>query len=176
MSQAYGIIPGVEHHACIVDLLGRAGHLNEAHNYIHEKSLQPSAVIWQSLLAACREYGNIELGEQAAKCILALGPQDVTTYVQLSNIYAAAGRWDDVNRVRKMMKDVGLKKKPGFSWIEVKNKVHTFVVGDRSHPQTEEIYAELQRLTGLMKEAGHVHDVHFILHDKEQEQVEMIIT
>lgn len=113
-----------ELHSCIVDLIGCAGHLNEAYNYIHEKSLQLSVVIWQSLLAACRVYGNIELGQQAAKCILALEQQDVTTYVQLSNIYAISGRWDNVNKMRRMMKDVGLKKNLGYNWIEVKNKVY----------------------------------------------------
>eukprot|EP00253_Pinus_taeda_P036132 PITA_36132 len=168
-------MPWSEHHSCIVDLIGRAGCLNEAHNYIREKSLQLSVVIWQSLLATCRVYGNIELGEEAVKCILALEPQDVTTYVQLSNIYAAFSMWDDVNKMR-IMKDIGLKKKLGYSWIEVKNKVHAFLVGDRSHPQSKEIYAKLQWLTGLMKDIGHIPDVHFMLHDKKQEQVEVTIT
>ena len=83
----------------------------------------------------------------------------------LSNIFAAAGKWDDVAIVRKLMKDRALKKEPGCSWIEVGNCVHTFVVRDMSHPRTKEIYAKLEELTGQMEAAGYVPETNFVLHD-----------
>eukprot|EP01018_Ginkgo_biloba_P028295 Gb_03034 [translate_table: standard] len=154
MSQDHGMTPRVDHYACMVDLLGRAGQLEEAWAFINRMPFEPDAVVWRSLLSACRIHRNMDLGKYAAECILLLEPKDAATYVLLSNIYAAAGRWDEATKVRKMMKDCGLKKEPGCSWIEVKNRMNAFVVGDRSHPQTEEIYARLKDLTRQMEELG----------------------
>eukprot|EP01018_Ginkgo_biloba_P010582 Gb_16515 [translate_table: standard] len=172
MSQDYGIMPRLEHFACMVDLLGRAGHLDEAEEFINRMPFQPSISVWQSLLGASRIHGNMEVGKHAAECLLELEPHDSSTYVLLSNIYAAANRWDDVARVRKMMKDRGVKKEPGRSWIDVNNRVHRFVADDRSHPQAEKIYAMLERLSEQMKNAGYVPNTNFVLHDVEQEQKE----
>eukprot|EP01018_Ginkgo_biloba_P000403 Gb_07442 [translate_table: standard] len=172
MNRDHGIIPRMEHYACIVDLLGRAGHLDEAEAFINNMPFRPSALIWQTLLGACRIHGNTELGRRAADCLIVLQPQDSATYVLLSNIYAAAGRWDDRAKVRKMMEDMGVKKERGCSWIEVKNIVHVFGVGDRSHSQTEEIYAKLEEVTVQIKEAGYLPDTNFVLRDVELEQQE----
>eukprot|EP01018_Ginkgo_biloba_P022118 Gb_05942 [translate_table: standard] len=172
MNADYGIAPRMEHCACMVDLLGRAGHLDKAENFIYQMPFEPGAVVWRTLLAACRVYGNIELGKHAAGHVLELEPQDSGTYVLLSNIFASAGRWDDVTKVRKLMNDRGVKKEPGRSWIEIQNRVHVFVVGDRSHPQTSNIYAKLEDLTEQIKGAGYVPDTNFVLHDAEQEQKE----
>eukprot|EP01018_Ginkgo_biloba_P000673 Gb_14133 [translate_table: standard] len=169
MSRDHGITARVEHFACMVDLLGRTGHLDEAKNLIDEMPFEPCALLWRTLLGACRTHGNIEMGKHAAESILELEPQEVSTYVLLANIYAAAGMWDDVVTVRKLMKDRGLKKEPGLSWIEVKNRVHTFHVRDRSHPQTEEIYVKLEELTRQMEMAGYVPDTNSVLHDIEEE-------
>eukprot|EP01018_Ginkgo_biloba_P030840 Gb_14956 [translate_table: standard] len=175
MSQDYCIIPRVEHYSCMVDLLGRAGRLDEARDFIKNMSLQPNAGVWGALLSACRIHKNIELGEHAAECLLELEPYNAGNYVLLSNIYAAAGRWNDVSTVRKRLRDKGLKKSPGRSWIKIKNKVHAFVVADRSHPQSEKIYAMLETLAGKMKEAGYVPDTSFVLHDVEEEEKENIL-
>eukprot|EP01018_Ginkgo_biloba_P028984 Gb_03512 [translate_table: standard] len=172
MSGIHNITPRLEHYACMVDLLGRAGHLDEAEDFIHQMSLKPGALVWQTLLGACRIYGNIEVGKRVGECLLELEPQDPATYVLLSNMYASARRWDEVAKVRKLMKERGVKKEPGCSWIEIKNSFHAFVVDDRSHPQTENIYAMLERLSGQMKEAGYVPDTNFVLHNVEQEQKE----
>eukprot|EP01018_Ginkgo_biloba_P014106 Gb_03263 [translate_table: standard] len=169
MSRDYGILPRVEHYACMVDILGRAGHLEEAENLINEMPFEPCALVWRVLLGACRIHGDIELGKRAAKCVLELEPHDGPTYVLLSNTYAAAGKWNDVAEVRKMMKDRAVRKEPARSWIEVKDRVHTFVVGDKSHPQTEEIYAKLEELVVQMKEAGYVPEINVVLHDVELE-------
>eukprot|EP01018_Ginkgo_biloba_P027015 Gb_10922 [translate_table: standard] len=135
MIQYYCITPAMEHYGCIVDLLGRAGRLDEAQNFINKMPIKPDATVWKSLLSACKTHNNIELGECAAEHLFELDPKNATPYVLLSNIYAAAGRWDDSENVRRMMKDRKVKKNPGCSWIEVNKQVHTFLIGDRSHPQ-----------------------------------------
>eukprot|EP01018_Ginkgo_biloba_P000579 Gb_09654 [translate_table: standard] len=172
MSQDYGLLPTLEHYACMVDLVGRAGCLDEAMRLINEMPFEADVVIWRTLLGACRVHGNVELGKHAAGCILTLEPEDAAAYVLLSNIYAAAGQWDDVAKVRKMMKTKGVRKEPGCSWIEVKNKVHTFIVGDKSHPQSGEIYEKLEELTKQMKDAGYMPETNVVLHYVEEEQKE----
>lgn len=114
--------------------------------------------------------------KRAATCLLELEPDCTGTHVLLANIYAASGRWDDAANVRKLMKDKGLKKQLGQSWIEVKNEVHTFVVEDRLHPQTSEIYAMLEHLGEQMKVAGYVPDTNFVLHEVEEEQKEQLLS
>nr|ABK26521.1 unknown [Picea sitchensis] len=175
MTRDHGISPKAEHYSCMVDLFGRAGCLDEALNFINQMPVEPNASVWGSLLGACRVHGNIELAERAVEQLIELTPENPGTYVLLSNIYAAAGRWDDAGKVRKMMKDRSVKKEPGCSWIEVQNKVHPFIVGDSSHPQIEEIYETLETLTLQMKAAGYIPNTNFVLHDVEEEQKEWIL-
>jgi pentatricopeptide repeat protein len=119
MNQYYHITPTREHYGCMIDLLGRAGRLYEAQDLISKMPIKPDASMWGCLLAACRTHNNIKLGKYVAGCILELDPENTTPYVLLSNMYAEAGRWDGIEEVRKMMKDRGLKKKRGCSWIEI---------------------------------------------------------
>eukprot|EP01018_Ginkgo_biloba_P008782 Gb_27833 [translate_table: standard] len=175
MSRDYHITPAVEHYCCMVDLLGRAGRLDEAYDLIKKMPMKPDAAVWGSMLGACRIHTNLELAENVAEHLLESDPKNAAHYVLLSNIYAAAGRWDDIEKVRKLMKGRRVKKMPGYSWIEVNSKVHAFLVGDGSHPQTKEIYAKLERLSGQMKEAGYVPDRNFVLHDVEEEQKEHVL-
>lgn len=163
------ITPTTAHYACMIDLLGRAGRLNEAEDFIRKMAVEPDGRVWAALLGACRIHGDIKLGIHAAECLLEWEPQASATYVLLSNIHAAAGQWDAVARVRKLMKDRGVKKKPGCSWIDVKNRVHAFRVEDRFHPQTTEIYAMLEKLTLQLKDAGYVPDTNFVLFDVDEE-------
>eukprot|EP01018_Ginkgo_biloba_P011645 Gb_37070 [translate_table: standard] len=172
MSQDYGVIPQADHYACMVDLLARAGRLHEAEDLINKMPIEPDAVVWGTLLGACRIHGNMELGKRAAECLLELEPQNPAAYVLLSNICSAAGSWDEAAKVRKMMNERGVKKEPGLSWIEINNKVHTFVARDRLHPQTQQIYEKLEELTVSLKETGYVPDTNFVLHDVEEEQKE----
>eukprot|EP01018_Ginkgo_biloba_P025976 Gb_06693 [translate_table: standard] len=175
MTQKYGITPRAEHYACMVDLLGRSGHLHEAQDFISKMPLPPDAGVWGALLGACRIHCDIELGQHVAEHLFELDPENAGHYVLLSNIYAAAGRWDNVAKVRTMMKSRGLKKTPGRSFIEVNNKVHEFVVGDRSHPQSEKIYEMLEALAGQMEDAGYACDTSFVLHDVEEEEKDYIL-
>lgn len=171
----HGIMSTSEHYACMVDLLGRAGRIKEAEELINKMPIEPSASVWGALLGACRVHGDIELGKRAAENLLKLEPQCAGTHVLLSNIYAAAGRWDDVARVRKLMKDRGVKKETGVSWIEVRNTVHAFAVGDSLHPESERIHAMLETLTQQMKDAGYSPDTNCVLRDVEEEQKERIL-
>eukprot|EP01018_Ginkgo_biloba_P025793 Gb_04079 [translate_table: standard] len=175
MSQEYCITPRAKHYACMVDLLGRAGHLDKALDFINNMPLEPDVGVWGALLGVCRIHCNLKLGERVAKHLFYLDPENAGNYVLLSNIYAAAGRWDDVTNVRRMMEERGLRKTPGCSMIEVKNRVHAFLVADRSHPQSEKIYAILETLAGKMKEAGYVPNTNFVLHDVEEEVKENML-
>lgn len=160
----------------MVDLLGRAGSLDDAHKLIKEKvPFEPNASIWGALLGACRIHGNVKLGKLAAEHLFELDPQNSGNYVMLAKIYVASGRWADAVKVRKMMRDRGIKKETGYSWIEIKKSVYTFVAGDRSHPQSEEIYAMIDNLTSQMKEIGYVPDTNFVLHNIEEELKEYIL-
>jgi ATP-dependent DNA helicase HFM1/MER3 len=133
MSQYYHITPLMEHYACMVDLLGRAGYLYEAQDFIENMPIKPDATVWGSLLGACKIHANIDLGEFVANRLFELDPADGAPYVLLSNMYAEAGRWDGIINVRKIMKDRQVKKKPGCSWIEINSRVHSFLVGNDSN-------------------------------------------
>eukprot|EP01018_Ginkgo_biloba_P008769 Gb_30993 [translate_table: standard] len=130
MSRDYYITPEVEHYCCMVDLLGRAGQLDEAQDIINNMPIKPDSAVWGSLLGACKIHSNVELGEDVAERLFQLDPKNAAHYVLLSNIYAAAGRWDDKEKIRKMMKDRRVTKMPGLSWIEVNTKVYVFLSGD----------------------------------------------
>lgn len=165
MIEDYNIIPTIEHCGCMVDIFGRAGLLKEAEDFINNMPFKPSAAVWESFLGACRTHADVERGQLAAQQVMELDPQTAVPYALLAKMYASVGRWDDVEKVRKKMIDRGVKKPPGSSSIEIKDKVHEFVVRDRSHAQTEEIYAELERLSSQMEMAGYMPDVKPLLHD-----------
>lgn len=161
----YGIEPLHQHYACVVDLLGRAGYLAEAYKFIVRMPMQPGLTVWGALLGACKIHRHIQMGEYAAAKVFAIDPYDSGHYVQLSNLYAAARMWDQVNEVRKLMKDRGLSKDFGFSLIEIDGKLQVFRVGDNSHPRYEEIWKELADLERRLKEAGFFPDSESNLHD-----------
>ncbi|CAM6078111.1 unnamed protein product [Sphagnum tenellum] len=170
MKSVYGISATVEHYACMVDLLGRAGHLAEAEDLIKVMHCEPNAPVWRALLGACRVHGNIEIGEHAAKKVIELDPGDAAGYVLLSNIYAAAGKWDLSSNIQQQRLERGVNKQPGCTWIEVNHELHSFTVDDRDHPQISEIHAELSRLSKQMNDIGYVPDTKFVLHDVEEEE------
>lgn len=175
MEHKYSIEPGVEHYSCMVDLFGRAGFLNRAYNLIKKMKVRPDFVVWGSLLAACRMHKNVELGEISARKLFELDPTNCGYYVLLSNIYADAGRWEDVEKMRIYMKKHGLVKTPGFSLVELKGRVHLFLVGDKEHPDHEEIYLFLEELCMKMQEAGYIPNMASVLHDIDKEEKEMTL-
>ncbi|KAJ7527991.1 hypothetical protein O6H91_16G079700 [Diphasiastrum complanatum] len=138
MCKTHGVTPTKEHYACMVDLLGRAGCLADAEIFINKMPIQPNSVVWMTLLGAARNHGHAEIGRRAFDRVVKLEPKNAAPYVLLSNIYAGAGRKDELAKIRNEMKEAGAKKMPGCSWIEVDNQLHAFVVGDATHPQSKE--------------------------------------
>ncbi|KAL6001330.1 hypothetical protein ACLOJK_007064 [Asimina triloba] len=163
MLEEHGSEVKPEHYTCMIDLLGRAGYLDEAEEVINNMPIEPEVSTWGALLGACRMHQNVELGLIAAKRLFERDPNNPGHYVLMSNIYAAAGQWQESEEVRSLMKARGVTKDPGISWIEIDNQVHTFHAGDQSHPQRDEIYAILKDLSDGMKRMGYVPDTNFIL-------------
>ena len=122
MTGVYGIEPLPEHYTCMVDLLGRAGQLEKAYSLIKEISASADATTWGSLLAACRVYGNVELGETAARHLFEIDPTDSGNYVLLANTYASNDKWERTEEVKKLMSKKGMKKPSGYSWIQRETK------------------------------------------------------
>ncbi|KAI4387403.1 hypothetical protein MLD38_005240 [Melastoma candidum] len=135
----------------------------------------PDSGIWGALLNSCKIHSRMELAELALERIIELEPDDAGNYVILSNMYAQVGKWDRVANLRDMMMNRGIKKSTAYSWIEVKNKVHAFLTGDTSHPMYGEIYAELKRVEGLIKEAGYVPRTETVFHDVEDDEKTQMI-
>ncbi|ONK55619.1 uncharacterized protein A4U43_UnF830 [Asparagus officinalis] len=170
MITTYGIKPNVTHYGCLVDLLGRAGHLQEALETINNMPMKPNLTIWGSFLGACRVYRNFEMAELACYRLLALDSDNGTSYVLLSNIYAKSNKWDKVHKIREMMMEKGIKKEPGCSLIEMKGEVHEFIAGDRSHPQSCDIYSKLEEIGEKLKSAGYVPDTSEVLLDMREDE------
>ncbi|OWM91202.1 putative pentatricopeptide repeat-containing protein At5g52630 [Punica granatum] len=175
MEESFGITPTQEHSSCMIDILARAGKLNEAMELIERTPLEANARAWGSILGAAKVHKNVELGERAAQMLFSLEPENTGTHVLLANIYASAGMWENVLNVRKLMKHRNVKKEPGMSWLEVKDEIHTFIVGDRAHPRTEHIYAKLEELSELMNRAGYVPEVEVDLHDVDKSEKERLL-
>ncbi|KAL5547146.1 hypothetical protein UlMin_006833 [Ulmus minor] len=170
MSNEHGLVPKPEHYVCVVDLLGRAGLLGDAKKFIEKMPIRPDAMVWRTLLSVCTIHKNREIGEFAAHHLVELEPEDSATYVLLSNMYAVTGKWDLRDQTRKLMRERGVKKEPGRSWIEVNNSFHAFFVGDRLHPLADKIYKFLDDLNKRAAEIGYVQERYSLLNDVEQEQ------
>ncbi|XP_020586897.1 pentatricopeptide repeat-containing protein At1g20230 [Phalaenopsis equestris] len=173
--EEYGIAARMEHYACMVSLLSRAGKLDEAYKLFGEMPFHPDACVWGALLSACKVHGNVRLGEIAAENLFKLEPENAGNYVLLSNIYAANGIWDGVDRVRDEMKRLGMRKNPGCSWIEIKNKVHMLLAGDTSHAEMEQIVERMKKLGVEMKRLGYLPSTNFALQDVEEQDKEQML-
>ncbi|XP_027071444.1 pentatricopeptide repeat-containing protein At3g53360, mitochondrial [Coffea eugenioides] len=156
MEMQHRIAPTREHCSCVVDLLARAGCINEAEAFINQMAFDPDIVVWKTLLAACRTHKNIEIGKRAAENILKIDPYNSTAHVLLSSIYASTGYWKDFAALRNLMKQKGVRKVPGQSWIEVKDKIHVFSAEDGLHPERGKIYIMLEEMFLQMLDAGYV--------------------
>ncbi|KAL1531763.1 pentatricopeptide repeat-containing protein-like protein [Salvia divinorum] len=170
MTEQHGLVPKQEHYACVVDILGRAGQLGRAKAFVQSMPIKPDAMIWRTFLSACTVHKSREFGEVAAKHLLELEPDHSATYVLMSNMYAVTGEWDHRDRTRLLMRDRGVKKEAGRSWIEVKNTVHAFFVGDRLHPLADEIYDYLDELTKKVAAIGYVPDQSSLWNEAELRQ------
>ncbi|EXB86239.1 hypothetical protein L484_005950 [Morus notabilis] len=169
MVQDYNVSPKLQHYGIMIDLLGRAGLFDEAESLIKNMEMKPDGAIWGSLLGACRAHRRVELGEFVAERLSELEPGNPGPYVLLSNIYAGASRWDDVARIRTKLHDKGMKKVPGCTSIEVDNVVHEFLVGDKVHPLSEDIYKMLNEIDRLLDISGFVPDTSEVLYDMDED-------
>ncbi|KAI3704686.1 hypothetical protein L1987_74913 [Smallanthus sonchifolius] len=172
MSKVHMIEPDAEHYSCVVDILSRAGRLEEAYRFIQNMVIEPTASAWGALLGACRVYKNVDLARIAANRLFEIEPHNSGNYVLLSNIFVNAKLWGEASETRKLMKHKGIKKEPGCSWVQVKNKVHTFLVGDKSNEHSDDIYMFLSNMSEKMRQAGYLPDTEFVLQDLDCEEKE----
>ncbi|XP_057538426.1 LOW QUALITY PROTEIN: pentatricopeptide repeat-containing protein At2g33760 [Amaranthus tricolor] len=171
MRNDHGVVPGVEHHVCMVDLLGRAGLLNDAYEHVRVLK-RPSPAVWTAMLGACKMHKDFNLGIEAAEELLALEPENPGHYVTLSNVYALAGKMERVEKVRNIMIKKKLKKHVGYSTIEVDQRTYLFSMGDKSHPESIELYGYLDDLMRRISEVGYVSTRESVLHELEEEETE----
>ncbi|KAM3383672.1 hypothetical protein ACQJBY_008379 [Aegilops geniculata] len=172
MQEEYGVVPSIEHYNCMVDLYGRAGLLGKANNFINENKIKHESIVWKTLLSACRVHKDMEHAKLASESLIQLEQCDAGSYVMLSNMYATDSKWRDTSRLRSLMRERGVRKQPGQSWIHLKNIVHTFVAGDTAHPRSSEIYTYLAKLMERIKELGYTSRIDLVAHDVEEEQRE----
>uniref|UniRef100_A0A7N0VEZ9 DYW domain-containing protein n=1 Tax=Kalanchoe fedtschenkoi TaxID=63787 RepID=A0A7N0VEZ9_KALFE len=151
MKSSFSIEPNLKHYACVVDLLGRSGQLEEAYEFIQKLVVKPDAAIWGALLNACRIHRDIELGEVAAQRIFELDRKSIGYYMLLWDLYAENGKWDKVAKLRKAMREEGVGVDPGCSWIDVKGETHAFLSSSNSHPQAMEIASVLDAIYDKMR-------------------------
>ena len=176
MTHEYGIVPSIKHYGCMVDLLGRAGRLEEAYKFIDELPTKPTPILWRTLLSSCSSHGNVEMAKQVIQRIFELDDSHGGDYVILSNLCARNGSWDDVNYVRKRMADKGALKVPGVSSIEVNNVVHEFFSGDGVHSTSTVLHHALDELVKELKLAGYVPDTSLVFYaDIEDEEKEIVL-
>ncbi|KAG4168842.1 hypothetical protein ERO13_A12G049900v2 [Gossypium hirsutum] len=176
MKDEYGVEPTADHYACIVDLIGRAGQVEEAYQLINDMPLELDKTgAWSSLLGSCRIHQKVEIGEIAARNLFHLEPDVASHYVLLSNIYSSAQLWDKATDIRKRIKEMGVKKEPGCSWIEFDDEVHKFIAGDASHPQSGQLYGFLEILSEKMRKEGYVPDTSCVLHNVDEEDKETLL-
>ncbi|CDP15962.1 unnamed protein product [Coffea canephora] len=172
MVEKYGLEPQLEHYTCVVDLLGRSGCLDEAEGYIRSMPIKADAVIWKTLLSACKIHKDSDMAKRIGEEVLKIDPQDSSAYVLLANIQASTRRWKDVSELRKAMRDQNVKKEPGISWLEIKNQIYQFIMGDKSHPLAQEIENYLNELMEEIRIEGYVPDIGSVLHDMDVEEKE----
>ncbi|XP_024991318.1 pentatricopeptide repeat-containing protein At5g66520-like [Cynara cardunculus var. scolymus] len=152
MKSVYLIDPTVQHYACMVDILGRAGLFDEANRLIASMPIDPDVFVWGALLGACQMHGNVELGEKVAKHLISLQPLNHVFYFTLCDIHAKAGKFDDLENTRALMNDRGIKKDmPGSSMIEVDGIIYEFSIKGSSEVLVEETKSLLYQLTEVMK-------------------------
>ncbi|KAL6124664.1 hypothetical protein ACLB2K_077176 [Fragaria x ananassa] len=154
MSTVYMLRPQTEHYGCMVDLLGRAGLIDEAVEFVNTMPIEPDAFVWGALLGACRIHGKVELAEAVMEKLLKVEPERDGAYVLMSNIYSSANKWRDAVQLRRTMKEKKMKKTPGCSSIEVEGVVHEFRKGDKSHKRSKHIYKLLDEIMSHINDYG----------------------
>ncbi|CAN1814080.1 Pentatricopeptide repeat-containing protein At5g66520 [Linum perenne] len=168
--------PTIEHYGCMVDLLGRAGFLTEAKDLIKRMPVKPNAIIWGSLLKACKIHGNLELGKQIGKLVIEMNPDHGGRYIHLANIHAAAKEWELAAKARRQMKEHGVLKFPGCSTISLNSIVHEFLAGDRTHPEAGTIYSTWNQIADRLLQEGYKPVTRELMLDLEDSEKETVVS
>lgn len=158
LESVFGTRPSMENYACMVDLLGRSGHLEEAEAVIRGMPMRPNEVVLGSLLGACSVHRAPEVGERLMKDLIRMYPHNTEHHVLLSNMYALSGKTARADSFRRDLRDRGIRKPPGVSTMYINGQIHQFTVGERSHPQINEVYLMLDEMIKKLKLAGYVPD------------------
>ncbi|KAL5556442.1 hypothetical protein UlMin_038678 [Ulmus minor] len=161
MRNVHKLEPTVSHYACMIDLFGRAGLLQEAFDFIQRMPIEPDVIAWGSLLSSCKVHKNVDMAKVAAERFLIIDPGNSGAYSALANLYSACGKWEDATRIRKSMKDKGVKKDQGFSWVQIRNTVHVFGM-------MEKIWKEIKKM-------GFIPNTESVLHDLDEELKEQML-
>jgi len=146
-----GMTPTIEHYACMVDVLARADQLTTAYQFIRRMPIEPTAAMLGALLSGCINHRNLALAETVGKKLIELEPNHDGRYIGLSNVYAFDKRWDDARSTREAMDRRGVKKSPGFSFVEISGVLHRFIAHDKTHPDSEETNCMLNFVFRQMK-------------------------
>nr|KYP42049.1 Putative pentatricopeptide repeat-containing protein At2g01510 family [Cajanus cajan] len=170
VNSVYKLVPIREHYASMVDMLCRSGRFDEAEKLMALMPFEADEVMWTSVLNSCRIHKNQELAKKVADKLFNMEVlRNVAPYPSMSNIYAAIGEWENVRKVKKAMRERGVRKVPGYSWVEIKQKTHVFSANDKSHPQMKEITRKLDELEEKMEKQGYKPDSCCALHDVDEE-------
>ncbi|GAA0167489.1 hypothetical protein LIER_22413 [Lithospermum erythrorhizon] len=175
MKDVHEIEPSSSHYACMIDLFGRAGLLDEAKEFIEMMPIEPDVIAWGSLLSSCRVHKNTDMAKVAAERLLSIEPENSGAYSSLANVYSACGKWEEAAKIRKTMKNRQVKKEQGLSWLQIKNSVHVFGVEDGLHPQRVMIFHMMDKIWDEIKKLGFTPDTESVLHDLDLEVKEQIL-
>ncbi|WOK94132.1 pentatricopeptide repeat-containing protein [Canna indica] len=172
MTKVYGIQPEMKHYGCLVDLLGRAGLLEEAEGIVRSMPMKPDIMVLGALLGACRIHRNVSVADRIKNEVLQLKVQQSGCHVLLSNIFSAAGRWVDASEVRRSLKQTGIRKDPGSSSVELDGIVYEFVAGNCSLPEANDMYAWLDKMASDLRLLGYSPVIEEVLLDLTEEDKE----
>lgn len=159
MVEDYNITPSLKHYTCLLDLFSRSGYLEEAENVIKTMPFKPDEPTWAALLSACKSHGKTQMAIRIADHLSNTKLEDPSTYILLSNIYAGAGMWENVSKVRRLMAMMEVKKEPGYSSIDLGKESHVFYAGETfHHPMIDEILGLMKKMDAEMRRRGYVPD------------------
>lgn len=172
MVDDYRLSPSLHHYTCLLDLFSRSGCLDEAEDLLKSMPFKPDEAAWAALLSACKRHRNSKMAIRVANSLLSIQPEDPSTYILLSNTYAAASMWEDVSKVRKLMSTMDVRKNPGYSSIELGKVSEVFYAGEPCHPMKDRIFSLLMEFDEEMRRRGYVPDINLVLHDMEKHEKE----
>ncbi|KAH6819453.1 Pentatricopeptide repeat superfamily protein [Perilla frutescens var. frutescens] len=175
MSRDYKVKPRAMHYACMVELLGREGLLDEAFSLLRDAPIKPTINMWAALLTACRVHKNLELGKYAAEKLYGMEPEKLSNYVVLLNIYSSSGKLQEAAEVLRTLRRKGLRMLPACTWIEIKKQQYVFFTGDKSHPQTKEIYDNLDEVKLQISKHGYLPHGNNLLPDVDEREESMLL-